>query len=318
MDEKSTQLARRGTQGSAAPRPGFSLVELLVVIAIIGVLVALLLPAIQASREASRSSSCRNNLKQIATAMHMYHDVGKRLPPARMSDSGFNSAFLTILPYLEESNLKDMFDDKVNYKSSAANLAVSNTLIPIYVCPSMNVPRVVPEPDPSCGETGAVGSYAVSTGSNTSAGPISPGLNLPKHDGAIIHPRYGTTTIPKISGADGTSRTLMVGEMDYELSNYFWDCRPTMLRWGSTRWAVGYYGVTWGSTAAPLNTTAQKNLIYVFFYEEFDCFRSDHPGGVNFAFVDGSVRFVRDDIDLKVLKALATRDGAETLDADAL
>ncbi len=233
-----------------------------------------------------------------------------------MSDSGLNSAFLTILPFLEEGNLKAMFDDKLSYKSSAGNLEVSNTHVPIYYCPSMFLPRVVPDPDPTCAENGAPGSYAASTGSEISAGPISPGLNLPGHNGAIIHPRYGVTTISKISTQDGTSKTFMVGEMNYGLKNYFWpSCKPTnTLKGGETRWAVGYYGITWASTAAPLNSTFQQQQVLGIFYKEYDSFRSDHPGGVNFAFVDGSVRLVNENIDLNVLQALSTRDGAETLD----
>ena len=124
-------------------------------IAIIGVLVALLLPAIQAAREASRASTCRNNLRQIGTAFQLYHDSVHRLPPARMSDSGSNSAFLTVLPYMEESNLKDTFSDKFSYKSSAANRVVSNTHVAVYLCPSMNLPRQVPDPLAACDEVGA-------------------------------------------------------------------------------------------------------------------------------------------------------------------
>jgi prepilin-type N-terminal cleavage/methylation domain-containing protein/prepilin-type processing-associated H-X9-DG protein len=308
--------AQRRQRAAISWRPAFSLVELLVVIAIIGALVALLLPAIQAAREASRASSCRNNLRQIATAMHIYHDHTKRLPPARMSDSGLNSAFLTILPFLEEGNLKASFDDKLSYKSSADNLAVSNTPIAVYSCPSMYLPRTVPDPAADCGEHGAPGSYAVSTGSQISAGPVSPGLNLPGHNGAIIHPRYGVTTISKISSQDGSSKTLLVGEMNYGLTNYFWStCKPAnTVKGGETRWAVGYYGITWASTAAPLNSTRLQEQVLGIFYKEYDSFRSDHPSGVNFAFVDGSVRFLSDGISLDVLQALATRDGTEALD----
>ena len=96
-------------------RHAFTLIELLVVIAIVGVLVAILLPAVQAAREAARAASCRNNLKQIATAMHLYHDSMKRLPPARIDGLTIGagaSSFLAILPYLEEKSSADLYDRK--------------------------------------------------------------------------------------------------------------------------------------------------------------------------------------------------------------
>ena len=83
-------------------RPGFTLVELLVVIAIIGVLVALLLPAVQAAREAARRTQCTNNLKQMGLACHNFHDARKSLPPAYMSGEGFGTWLMLIMPYMEE------------------------------------------------------------------------------------------------------------------------------------------------------------------------------------------------------------------------
>ncbi len=111
----------------------------------------------------------------------------------------------------------------------------------------------------------------------------------------------------------------MIGEMNYALVNYYWGaCKPTnSLKYGDVRWAVGYYGTTWGSTAARLNSNVLQTDVYVIFQTEFDSFRSDHPGGVNFAFVDGSVHYLSDDIDQTVLKALSTRDGKETVDVSA-
>lgn len=306
MKQDPAKTAQAGRLASA----GFSLVELLVVIAITSVLLAILLPAVQAAREASRGASCRNNLKQIATAMQLYHDAFHRLPPARINDNGFNGSFLIILPFLEEQSASDLFDHNVHY-AAAGNRQVANAPMSVYLCPSMALPREVPDPSPTCNEVGAPGSYAVSTGSEIC---FIFGF-IPPHNGAIIHPKFGATSIAKIGAADGTSTTFLVGEMNYGLSNYFWSgCKPpNTLKGGETRWAVGYPGVTWASAAGPLNSTAQATLRYGFFYEEYEAFRSDHPGGVNFAFVDGSVRFIGDDIHPAVYKALATRDGAETI-----
>ncbi|HEY2827005.1 MAG TPA: DUF1559 domain-containing protein, partial [Pirellulales bacterium] len=192
---------------------GFSLVELLVVIGIVGLLIGVLVPAVQAAREAARSTQCGNHLKQIGLAMQMYSCARKRLPPARFSDDGFNGALLLILPYLEEQNAATQFDESVPYQSSPQNTAVANLAMPVYLCPSMQLPRGVPDSDPNCNETGAPGSYAVSTGSG-----ISFVFNfIPPQNGAIIHPKFGSTKIEKISATDGTSKTLLVGEMNYGL-----------------------------------------------------------------------------------------------------
>jgi prepilin-type N-terminal cleavage/methylation domain-containing protein/prepilin-type processing-associated H-X9-DG protein len=299
----------------------FSLVELLVVIAIIGALVALLLPAVQAAREAARNSSCKNNLRHIASAVQLYHDSCGRLPAARIDRSTVGAAegtYFMILPYLEEANTTTLFDKTRGYKSTAANIKVINTPIPVYLCPTMTVPRTVPDPDPACAEEGAPGSYAISTGSTLSFAPNHSAFNMPPHNGAIIHPKYGFTSIGKITVADGTSKTLLIGEMNFNLGNFYWStCKPANIpKFGDTRWASGYPGVTWGSTLAQINSPAIKNLSFGLFPDEGESFRSDHPGGVNFAMVDGSVRFIADTIDKAVLDALATRAGNETVDTN--
>jgi len=298
-------------------RAAFSLVELLVVIAIVGALIAILLPAVQAAREAARNASCKNNLRQMSTAIHLYDDSFKRLPPARVSDTGtqvnnFNGTFLIVLPYLEEQNAAAIFDDSVAYKGSVSNKMVANLTMSVYVCPSMELPRDVPEVDPQCGETGAVGSYAVSTGSE-----LSFIFNfIPPHNGAIIGPGFGMTSMAKIGTADGTSQTLMIGEMDYGLRDYFWTtCKtPDTVRGGATRWAIGYPGITWGSAAAQLNSQTQQPMVNGYLPAGYESFRSDHPGGVNFALVDGSVRFIADSIAQPVLRAMATRAGGELIE----
>ena len=222
------------------------------------------------------------------------------------------SAFYVILPFLEEAALADNFDKSADYRAGD-NLAVSNTMMPVYLCPSMVLPREVPDPDPACSESGAPGSYATSASSDICF--IQMNL-IPKHNGAIIHPKFGATSISKISAADGSSSTFMVGEMDYGLRDYFWStCHSTTtVRGGATRWAVGYSGITWGSTAGPINSEAIGELKYGFYNVGYEAFRSDHPGGVNFAFVDGSVRFIADEIDPALYQALTSREGGEMVD----
>ena len=293
---------------------GFTLIELLVVIAIIGLLVAILLPAVQATREAGRATSCKNNLRQMAIAFGQYNDAQKRLPPAQTGGKlDDNGPLLLILPYLEESNVR------------ACSTTASSTTPPPEIPPwprcrsrSTSARRCscrewCPTLIPAAMST-APGSYAVSTGSTLS---FAFEVNyLPPHNGAIIHSRFGTTSMEKIAVRDGTSKTLLVGEMNFGLSNYYWSsCKGAQTpKFGETRWAVGYPGVTWGSTSGPLNPTQLGTPLYFQFYPEYEAFRSDHPGGVHFALADSSVRLVNQDIDQGVLCALATRSGNESID----
>jgi prepilin-type N-terminal cleavage/methylation domain-containing protein/prepilin-type processing-associated H-X9-DG protein len=294
---------------------GFTIVELLVVIAVIAILIGLLLPAIQSAREAGRAMQCKNNLKQIGLAIHLYHDAKQQLPPARINDVGFDGTLLMILPYMEQVAEAKRFDFQIGYQQSTSNLQVASMQMPDYVCPSMHLPRTVPDPNPACAEFGAPGSYAVNTGSTLSF--VFP--FIPPHNGAIIHPKFGATTIGGISNTRGTSQLLMVGETNYALDNYYWTVvyPPNTPKYGESRWAVGYPGCTWASTSAPLNSTHLQTLEYGIFYDEYECFRSDHPGGVNFVMVDGSVHFLQNSIDFDVLHALSNRSSTVTLPSDA-
>jgi prepilin-type N-terminal cleavage/methylation domain-containing protein/prepilin-type processing-associated H-X9-DG protein len=282
---------------NADRRRAFTLIELLVVIAIVGVLVAMMLPAISAARDAARRTGCVNNLHQMATAMHSYQSAQRCLPSASRRGLASGSAFVSLLPYLEETALVDGYRDDLsptegtNGDISAANLA-------IYVCPSMHIPRDVP--DRGCGEVAAVGSYAVSTGTE------KPWY---KHTGAIIASEQGRTTIPRISEKDGASKTFLIGEFDYGLKDLLWtSCDRLGPRYGTAAWAIGYPGTSWGSTYGVFNSERLINGT-----DEWITFRSDHPGGVQFAMVDGSVRFIHDSLDMAVLNALATRAGGEPL-----
>lgn len=282
----------------------FSLVELLVVIAIIGTLVSLLLPAVQSAREAARRTRCQSNLRQVGLAFHQHHDFIGVLPHATEYGTTFLSAFTAVLPYVEQAASYAQYDRELPYRDPT-NLRVIEQDIPLYRCPSMGVPRTVPDPDPACDEYGAVGSYAVSSG--TEYPWIGP------HNGAFVFAPVGAAAVNEVDVTrlrtitDGTSKTLLVGEFDYGLANYKWGaCKNRAVRWGIARWGGGYPGVSVGATCGMFNSDRLVNG-----FEELVTYRSDHPGGAFFSFVDASVRFVADDIDPSVLDAMATRGGGE-------
>ena len=290
------------------PRHGFTLVELLVAIAIIGVLVAILLPAVQAARQSAHRAQCANNLKQIALAMHLHDDHFGQLPPTWFHSRGSAGAFVKILPFLEQSGKFDEYDLSASPSSEAQekNAELRKMRIATYLCPAMVIPREVPEPDPLCGpESGAPASYALN------AGTINPWLAPEIYDGAFVPPNE-KVSISLINNLDGTSNTFLIGELDYGLKNMvFLSClsKYGQLRGGTTTWWIGYPGFSIASTIGLYNT----DWVYSGSNHEWATFRSDHPAGCNFAMADGSVRFVQDTIDVNILDALATRDGKESI-----
>src|SRR5262245_41932078 len=123
------------------PRPAFTLIELLVVIAIIGVLIALLLPAVQKVREAANRTQCANNLKQMGLAIHNYHDAYKQLPPGRIS-GGYLTWPVLLMPYYEEDNYYKTFDLTRRYRDQPATLDPKKA-IKILLCPTRRAPPQV-------------------------------------------------------------------------------------------------------------------------------------------------------------------------------
>jgi prepilin-type N-terminal cleavage/methylation domain-containing protein len=299
-------------------RSAFTLIELLVVIAIIGVLVSLLLPAVQQAREAARRAQCRNNLKQIALAVHNYLDVSQTFPNA---DPGAGlskaSAFASILPFLDQSNTFLLYDFSLE-NTSPANLQAVSQPIPSFLCPTAVIRRNVPENaagDP-CGDKGrAPATYAFSIGSiphdqywSYYARP------RPTNDGAVVY-TDSTTGITRIRDfLDGTSNTALVGESAWNFKGYITAntaCNGG-IKWGYTYWANPYPSSTGFTTAPPLNpktyyhigdpTMNDSSLMH---------FRSDHTGGVHFALGDASVRFVSETVSQAILIALGSRAGGE-------
>ncbi|MEM6328984.1 MAG: DUF1559 domain-containing protein [Planctomycetota bacterium] len=292
---------------------GFTLVELLVVIAIIGILIALLLPAVQAARAAANRTTCMNKLKQIGLAMHMHDGTLGRLPAAVPEEGEeWNSAFLYILPYLEGGAVHGRYDFE-QPPSFPSNREIADLVLPVYVCPSTQFPGGAPPP--------GAGTYAVSVGSQYAS---TGNMNEETHNGAIISGYVGRTSVAKISGADGSSTTFLVGELDYGLSNLNQVPGFGSLVGGTTQWASAYFTGSHGSTAGVFNADRlvnypppNRDALASQFYE-WMTWRSDHAGGVNMLLVDGSVHFFVDEANAEVLDAYATRDGQEVISGDSV
>lgn len=301
---------------------GFTLVELLVVIAIIGILVALLLPAIQAAREAARRAHCVNNLKQIGIAMHLYHDTHKTLPGGAISCC-FGTWANALFPHLEEESITAAWADGQTY-TGATNKELMQLRIAAYTCPSDT-------PSTSLQGTGSTAwpvpnhNYAANYG-NTTYTQITylgqdflgaPFGNIENYMGTNFD-RYGARPylgkIPFKRITDGLSKTLLVSEIQQGQGNT--DMRGRIVGFANGGAFTGFAtpndaGPDFGANcnSDPPNhpcvgsgTTGGRLTS-----------RSRHPGGVNSLLADGAVAFYNDDINLNTWRALSTTHGAEVI-----
>ena len=306
------------------PKSAFTLVELLVVITIIGILIALLLPAVQAAREAARRLQCSNNLKQLTLAMHNYHTTHGVFPPGCLSTNNLSwNCF--ILPQIEQQGLYDLF---LQYKTfntgtfhggtnnegvNKANLLATNR-VAAFLCPSSTVfnpstPSSIPtNPERSTyvshyyGVAGPMGTNPV-TGANypyvkstdpsngscagSSCGQLATGGTL-----------YRNSAVSIAHITDGTSNTLLLGEIDDG---------------SGTNWVrgIGFGTVNPEGMASCKNVVNGINGAWGWLFNDYR-FGSYHPGGACFARADASVDFVAENMDLTLFKALASRGGGET------
>jgi prepilin-type N-terminal cleavage/methylation domain-containing protein/prepilin-type processing-associated H-X9-DG protein len=323
-------MKRAVVQGTA-PRPApararraFTLIELLVVIAIIAILIGLLLPAVQKVREAATRSQCQNNLKQIALAVHNYHDTYGTFPPGGVTEgtccgtqSGTNWA-IAILPFIEQQNLANEYvSNQTN--ESAANAPVRTTSVKTYVCPADINANVLEKPDsgPGSGLEYMPGSYrAVSGKSDGSAfWDNADALGISRDWRGALHSVWVSRglNVERLTGvSDGTANTLLVGEYTTRTHNR-----------RRTFWAYTY--TSYNQSSATLNQsrtllTDYDRCVAVGGPGDVNpCKRawgSYHTGVINFVWCDGSVRPVSSSIDMNVFTALATIAGGEVANAE--
>jgi prepilin-type N-terminal cleavage/methylation domain-containing protein/prepilin-type processing-associated H-X9-DG protein len=329
-------------------RRGFTLIELLVVIAIIAVLIGLLLPAVQKVRESASRAKCAANLKQMGIALHAYAEGNGGLPPAKINSGSAgvtasfykgqpfkvynHTGFTLLLPYLEQANLYKQYDfaypscnsawngvtqaDLANGGVNAGNAAVVGARVPIYECPSDQVPPVENE--------AGFGPYA-RTNARRSNYLFSCGYTddyTPQYaPGSATSGAFGTNGAARLTGIkDGTSSTIAVGESKqmHTYSGYgpYWGC-------GTHTAVQGYTGGVWAGSLPADGFNVNYPWGRVVYGQTGQAgelqyawgFGSWHANGANFLFCDGSVKFLNDTISFPVFQALNTANGGEVVDA---
>jgi prepilin-type processing-associated H-X9-DG protein len=308
-----------------------TLVELLVVIAIVGLLIAMLLPAVQAARESARRATCLSNMKQLSFASQNYHGVHTKFPVGgriftlvgtRPVDG--TNLWVELLPYIEQDNLHRNWDysDMRNNVVGGIN-ATQAQVIEILLCPSDLLPSRVVHitaqrtvyPPWSQGFYG-MSSYGGSAGTRSiwwGAEPDYPGIS---RDGIF----FLDSRVSNKDVVDGTSTTLLFGERFHHDPEF--DRRQPVVHAGAPLMPeMGHWGFVAGPgvmlntlhTPVTINYQMPPNGDSAALNDRTCAIGSGHAGGANFAFADGSARFVAEDLPLEQLQALSTRDGEEVV-----
>jgi len=289
------------------PLHGFTLVELLVVIAIIGILIALLLPAVQAAREAARRMQCSNNLKQMGLAMHNYMDTHRGYFPPGSPGTSRHGLFSLMLPYLEQQAVFD----KLEFDGNTFDDPMRYTEIPVYICPSYRGPSVIRGKG---AEFSGIWNGALTTYQGV-GGVVLENVRFTQgsHGKMPENGMFGWGIVRKHRDVtDGLSNTLAMGEFvqkDFDPGSY------TEYPGNVRAWILG------GTTSDTYGTYAFKVIEHTI-NDKVDRFAtpvpfnhlpmgSHHPGGVQFLLGDGSVRMLTRLITLENYKAASTCNGGE-------
>lgn len=311
-------------------RRAFTLIELLVVIAIIAVLIALLLPAVQAAREGARRAQCTNNLKQIGIAVHNYHDQMGALPGAYLVYQGTSfSALSMMLPQMEQSPLYFALNFSLAY-SDAANNTVLVSDVNTFICPS-DFPNPIRARGSQTNYMADMGSWIVWQAAS------GPNAGLPAPNGVF----FGNSSTRFANVTDGLSNTGFFSERVLADGNnavvspiadvFFSPAAPTTIPAAvaacqavdinnlSNQFPL-FMGAPWVNGQHVFQHVTPPNTRSCGFFTALRATMppsSRHPGGVNMLRGDGSVRFIKDTVNVDVWRALGTISGGEVISADA-